>query len=190
MEVEQPARVEARDARALGLDLGADALEGGEHAVPLVGHAGRVGGDQAQARAARERLPQPQPGLHAVRLGGRGGLADQRLAARLGRERDRPARQLGPPAGGDGELEAGKEDADDHRTHVRMLLPRVATVQARPDGRRAAAMAPLPVRLPFGLEGLPGRSPNCRMETSGDKGMVNGQIGRDPFRRSLPLASR
>ena len=118
VQLEQPARVEARDAGALGLDRRADALERGEQAIPPVGYARGVGGDQLQRRAARERLPQPQPGAHAVGLGGRRRLPDQRLAPRLGRERDRPARQLRAPAGGDGEGEAGDQDADDHGEHM------------------------------------------------------------------------
>ena len=141
--VEQPARVEARDAGALGLDRGADALERGEHAVPPVGHARGIGGDEPQRRAAGERLPQPQPGAHAVGLGGRGGLPDQRLAPRLRRQRDRPARQLGPPAGGDGEGEAGQQDADDHAN----TCSHPAGVRARVRGTSSTAPAPTDAKI-------------------------------------------
>ncbi len=107
------------------------ALQQAEQPLPLVRHAGGVGRDEPQRRAAGERLPQPQPGAHAVGLGGRGGLADQLLAPRLRRERDRAGGQRLAPAGGDGELEAGDLDADDQeRTHVR-------TRGKRSDGCRA-----------------------------------------------------
>ena len=62
--------------------------------------------------------PSRSPALHAVGLGGRGHLADQLLAPRLGRQGDRARGQRLAAAGGDGELEARDEDADDHDEHM------------------------------------------------------------------------
>ena len=96
------------------LHRGADPLQRAHPGVPGVGDPDRVGRHEAQGRAARERLPQPQPRAQAVGLGGRGDLADELLAPRLGRQGDRPGGQHVPAPGGDGEREARQEDADDH----------------------------------------------------------------------------
>ena len=126
MQAAQPALLEPGDARALGLHRGADPLEGADDALPGVGHAGRVGRDEAQRRAAGQRLPQPQAGADAVGLGGGGRLADQRLAADLRRQRQRAGGEGLAAAGGDGELEAGKEDADDHKGEHTFAYPSAA----------------------------------------------------------------
>ena len=114
MEAAQAALLEPGHARAVGLDRGADALQRGDDALPGVGDARRVGRDEAQGRAAGERLPQAQAGADAVGLGGGGGLADQGLAADLGSEGERARGEGFATAGGDRELEAWEEDADDH----------------------------------------------------------------------------
>ena len=121
MQAAQPALLEPGDAGLFAFDRGADPLECGHDALPRVRHSGRVRRDEAQRRAAGQRLPQPQARMDAVGLGGGGRLADQRLAPDLRRQRERTGRERLPAAGGDGEFEAGKEDADDHRgTHVRI----------------------------------------------------------------------
>ena len=118
VEAAQAALLEPGDARMVGLHRGADALQRGDDALPGVGDAGRVGGDEAQGRAAGERLPQPQAGADAVGLGGGGGLADQGLAADLGSEREWARGEGFAAAGGDRELEAWEKDADDHVEHM------------------------------------------------------------------------
>ena len=118
MQVAQAAGVEPGEAGPAGLDRRADVLERGQQALPLVGHTGRVGSDEPQRRAARERLPQPQAGAYAVGLGGRRDLADELLAPGLGGQRDRPGSQHLTAAGGDGELEPRDEGADDQGEHM------------------------------------------------------------------------
>jgi hypothetical protein len=122
----QAAGVEPGGAGALGLHRGADPLQRADDPLPGVGHPGRVGRHEPQRRTAGERLAEPQAGVHAVRLGGGGRLADQLLAPQLGRERERPGGKGLAAAGGHRELEAREEDADDHaRTHVRIPGGRV-----------------------------------------------------------------
>ena len=113
-----------------GLHRRPDPLQRAHPGVPGVGDPGRVGRDEPQRRAARERLAQPQPRAQAVGLGGRGDLADELLAPRLGRQGDRPGRQHVPAPGGDGEREARQQDADDHRTYVRTSRRRRARLQS------------------------------------------------------------
>ena len=113
MEVAQPAGVEPCLAGAAGLDRRADPLERRQQAIPLVRYPGRVGRHEPQRRAAGERLPQPDSGAHAERLGGRRGLADELLAPGFGGERNGARGQRLTAPGGDGELEARDEDADD-----------------------------------------------------------------------------
>ena len=134
----QPARAEPGDARRAGLDRRADVLQRAHVRVPRVGHPGRVGRDEPQRRAARERLPQPQPGAQAVRLGGRGDLADELLAPRLGRQRHRPGRQHLAAAGGDGEREAREQDADDHERMFASFASRPGREHTARRLRRAA----------------------------------------------------
>ena len=82
------------------------------------------GGVSASRGARASASPSRIPGMDAERLGRLRDLADELLAPRLGRQRHRPLRERRAAAGGDGELEAGQEDADDHdRTHVRMRGP-------------------------------------------------------------------
>ena len=70
-----------------------------DDALPRVGHAGRVGRDEAQRRAAGQRLPEPQAGADAVGLGGRptsrrsAARARSPAPARAGRPRAPPGRR-------------------------------------------------------------------------------------------------
>jgi hypothetical protein len=52
--------------------------------------------------------------MDAERLGGKRHLTDRLSPPRLGRERERIAQQLMTITQGDGELEAGEQDTDDH----------------------------------------------------------------------------
>jgi len=126
----------------------------------------------------------------SVAAGGRAELARGPVALAPEPGREPLIGEASAAAGRHGELEAGKEDADDHRTHVRMLLPRVATVQARPDGSRAEVIRgggeDVSGGQSEGSMGVPGKSPNCGMATSGDKGMVSGQIEKGPSRSPSP----
>jgi len=101
-------------ARMVGFDRGADALQRGDDALPRVGDSRRVGRDEPQGGTAGQGFPQSQAGADAVGLGGGGGLTDQGLAADLGSERERARREGFAPTGGDRQLEAWEEDADDH----------------------------------------------------------------------------
>src|SRR3954471_23970254 len=122
MEPAQARRVEARLAGTHGLHPRADALEPGEDALPCVGDADRIGRDEMQRRAAGEGLAHPHAGMDAEGLGGRGDLPHVLLATGLRRECRRVPEQGPATAGGDRELEAWKQDADDHdRTHVRIV---------------------------------------------------------------------
>ena len=137
MQRAQPAGAEPGGAGRAGLHRGADALQRAQAGVPRVGHADRVGRDEAQRRAARERLPQPQPGAHAVGLGRRGGLADQLLAPRLRRQGDRarpPARRARRRRRRARSAGAGRRRS---RTHVRMRPIRRPVAARRASRRRS-----------------------------------------------------
>ena len=103
----QAARLEAHQPRLLGRNGRADPLQPRQHQLPGLGHPGGIGRHERESRAARQRLPQPHPGAHAERLGGRRGLPD-RLVPVTGRGRQRGGlpQQHPPVADGDGELEA------------------------------------------------------------------------------------
>ena len=107
------ARVEAREARAVGLDRGADRLQGRDDALPAIGDPDGIGRDEGQPRAARKRLSQTHPGMDPEGLGGMRDLADELLAPRLRREGGGPAQERLAPPGRDGELESRKHHADD-----------------------------------------------------------------------------
>ena len=85
---------EERLARARRLDRGADRLEAPQRPLPGRLGAHRVGRDQGERRAARERLAEPHPGAHAERLGRARGLADHLRAAGLGGQRHRLGRAV------------------------------------------------------------------------------------------------
>ena len=94
-------------------------------ALPRVGaDARRVGRDERERRAARQRLPQPHPGMDAERLGGRRHLADQRLA-RPGSGASAAGRAINasrPPAA-TASSKRGSRTADDWtRTYVRTIV--------------------------------------------------------------------
>ena len=114
MQPPQPSLFEPGRAWPVRLDSGADPLQRAHQALPGVGDAGRVGRHQAQRGTAGERLAEPQARADAVGLGGGRGLADQGLAADLGRERQRARGERFSTTRGDRELEAWKKDADDH----------------------------------------------------------------------------
>ena len=114
MQPQQPAHVEADEPRSLGLDGRPDRFEAHQQSLPGVGDAGGIGGDEREARATRQRLPQPHPGMDAERLGRQRDLADLLCSAGLRRERGGRLQQLGAALQGDGELEAREENAGDH----------------------------------------------------------------------------
>ena len=125
------AGVEAGLPRAQRLDLGAEPLESCERELPRLGHAHRIGRHERQARAARQRLPHPHPGVDPVCLGGPRDRADEQLASGLRRQRSGLAEQPRPAARGDGELEALQQDAEDRHTN--------RCSQSIRDGRKAGA---------------------------------------------------
>ena len=118
MQPPQPSLLEPGRAWPVRFDSGADPFQRAHHALPGVRDAGRVGRDQAKRGTAGERLAEPQPGADAVGLSSRRGLADHRLTADLGRERQRPRGKRFSTTRGDRELEAWKKDADDHLSNT------------------------------------------------------------------------
>ena len=116
------AAVEALDAlrlehdRALldRLDGEARVLETPQDALPLPLDRSRVAIDEDERRARRERLPEAHPRLHACRLGRRGDRPEQRLLARLRRERRRDEREPRPRTQRRSQLEPGNEETRDH----------------------------------------------------------------------------
>ena len=123
MQPQQPAHVEADEPRSLGLDGGPHRFQAYEQPLPRVGDAGGIGGDEREARATRQRLPEPHPRMDAERFGRQRDLADQLCSTGLGRERGGCLQQLGAALQGDGKLKSRQKDAGDHdRTHVRMWL--------------------------------------------------------------------
>ena len=116
----QPAGLEARDSRHRRLHLSPHGLQARDDRLPGIGHPHRIGRDEREARAARERLPQPHLGMHAVTLGRGVDLPHELLTPGFRRKGRRARGQPITPTGSGGEGEAGKQDADDHRrTHVR-----------------------------------------------------------------------
>ena len=94
-----------------------------QHRLPRARRALRVGRDQPQARAARERLADPHPGLDAERLRRPRDLTHDLRAVRLRCQRERLPQQLAPGPHRRQQLESGDEDADDHnRTYVRIRV--------------------------------------------------------------------
>jgi hypothetical protein len=75
--------------------------------------------------------------MDAERLGRVGDLPHELLAAGLGRQGGRPLQERLARAGGDDELEAGQEDADDQGEHmfapIRMRGKLDASGRSRPD---------------------------------------------------------
>ena len=118
VQPQQPVRGEGGEPRTLRLDRGADRLQPHEQPLPAIGDAGRIGWHERQRRTAGERLAERRPGSDAERLRSWGRLPHACLPARLRRERRGHAQQLFAVTGGDGQLEAGKEDADDHGTNA------------------------------------------------------------------------
>jgi hypothetical protein len=107
------ARVEAREPRAVGLDRGPDRLKGRDDVLPAVGDPDRIGWDESQPRAARERLSQAHPRMDPEGLGGMRDLADELFAPGLRRERGWSAQERLAASRRDGELESRKHHADD-----------------------------------------------------------------------------
>ncbi len=118
MQTTQTVRGEPGEPGSAGLNGRADALQAGQHALPCIGNARRIGRDEPERRAARQRLPQPQARAHALCLGGRRDLAGDRLAPRLRRERGWARGERLAPAGGDDEREPREHYADDHGEHM------------------------------------------------------------------------
>ena len=68
IQPEQSTRIETNEPRAFRLDRRSDRLEAYEQPLPGVGHAGGVGCDQRETRAAGERLAEGDPRMDAERL--------------------------------------------------------------------------------------------------------------------------
>jgi hypothetical protein len=113
----QAARVEARLPRSQRLDRCAEALQPRDRTFPGLGDAHRVRRHERQARAARQRLAHPHPGMDPERLGGLRDGAHEQLAPGLRSERGGLAEQSRPAADSDGELETLEQDADDRHTN-------------------------------------------------------------------------
>ncbi len=132
VQAAQGGGVEVRLARRRRLDRGPDPLQPGQHRLPCARRALRVGRDQPQARAARERLADPHPGVDAERLRGPRDLSHDLRPVWLRRQRERLPQQLAPGAHRRQQLESGDEDADDHnRTYVRMSASRAKSTASR-----------------------------------------------------------
>ena len=99
---QQPAGIEARQTGKLGLDRRPDRLEPHQQPLPAVRDADRVGWDQQQPGAARERLSQAHPGMNAVSLGSERNLPHLLPSPGLRGKRDGNSEQLGAVPGSDG----------------------------------------------------------------------------------------
>jgi hypothetical protein len=113
VQASHAARVEAREARAVGLDRGANRLQGRDDALPAIGDPDGIGRDEGQPWAARKRLSQTHPGMDSERLGGMRDLADELLAPGFRGEGGGSAQERLAAPGRDGELESRKQYADD-----------------------------------------------------------------------------
>ena len=91
-------RLEVDRARLGRLDREARVLEPAQDLLPRLLDRGRVLLDELELRARRERLPEPHPRPHALRLRRPGHRADQRL--RPGQRRERRRLRLRAAAGG------------------------------------------------------------------------------------------
>src|SRR5262249_517438 len=119
-----PARLEVRGSERGRVDSEACVLERTDDLLPRLLGRSRVGVDEDELRAGRERLAELHLQPHAERLGGRRHRTDERLRAGLRREGRRPQleRWPGPPRGLP--VEPGDGEAGDHgnacstRTHV------------------------------------------------------------------------
>ena len=107
-------RLEVRDAERGRLDGEAGVLERVQDLLPGALGACRVGLDERERRAGRERLPQPHPRPHARCLGGRRHRPEQRLSLRLGSERRRAQRERRRPPQRRLQLEPGNGETCDH----------------------------------------------------------------------------
>ena len=104
-----------RDEARLGrLDREARILEPAQHPLPLLLDRGRILLDQHEVGTGRERLPHAHADLHPGRLGSRRDRPDERLLARLRRERRRHERQPRPGAQCGPQRESRDEKAGDH----------------------------------------------------------------------------
>ena len=123
-----PARLEVDATGLLGLDREPGVLEPLQRPLPLALDRGGILLDEDERRAGGERLPQAHPRLHPCRLGRGGDGSHERLRARQRRERRRLERQPRPGAKRCAQLEAGDDEAGDHRnvcsTYERMFLSR------------------------------------------------------------------
>jgi hypothetical protein len=113
----QAVRVEVRLARSQRLDRRAEALQPRDRPLPRLGDAHRIRRHERQARAARQRLPHPHPGVDPEGLGGLRDRADEQLAAGLRREGRRLAEQPRAATRRNGELESLEQDADDRHAN-------------------------------------------------------------------------
>ena len=119
-----PARLEIRDPGRGRVDGEAGVLERTDDLLPRLLGGSRVGVDENELRARRERLTEPHLRPDAERFRGRGHRADQRLCAGLRREGRRAQLDRRPGPQGGLQFESGDGKTSDHgnvcstRTHV------------------------------------------------------------------------
>ena len=112
------ARLEVDAAEVRGVDREARVLEPAEHSLPLLAGGGRILFDENEAGTGRERLAQAHARPHAHRVGGRGHGAEQGLRSRQWSKRGRPLGKHRFRTERRAQLEAGDDDAGDHRERM------------------------------------------------------------------------
>ncbi len=113
----QPAQavgLEAGVAELAGLHPGAHRLQAQDHPLGRLGRRRGVGGHQVEPGAAGQRLAHPQPGPHALGLGGRGAEPHDLGRARGRAERHRAVHRPAGREQRDQQREAGDVSGDDH----------------------------------------------------------------------------
>jgi hypothetical protein len=111
----QTASLEAAEPRPLGLDRRSNRLKADEQPLPEIRYSHRVRRYELQPRTPGKRFSQGHSGMDAEGLGRERYLAYLLHASGLGCQSGGHLQQLIAVARSDGELEAGKQNADDHR---------------------------------------------------------------------------
>ena len=134
------ARLEVGDAEPCRLDREARVLERADDLLPGLLGRGRIGLDEHELRARRERLAEPHPRPDARGLGRRRHGAEQRLPAGLRRERRRAQGEGRRARSAAFSSNPGMDEAGDHgnvcstRTHVLLSSSAVTSPSPSPLG--------------------------------------------------------